>query len=49
MLEPGGELHVATDVEEYFGVIRALVAAEPRFVEQPRPPSSRSPSTTSTT
>ena len=32
-LVPGGELHVATDVEEYFGVIRELVAADPRFVE----------------
>jgi len=32
-LGPLGELHVATDVEEYFGVIRELVAADPRFVE----------------
>ncbi len=37
-LEPGGELHVATDVEEYFDVIRSLIAAEPRLVELPVPP-----------
>jgi tRNA (guanine-N7-)-methyltransferase len=36
-LEPGGDLWVATDVEEYFGVIRALVAGHPRFVERPFP------------
>ena len=34
-LEPGGQLWIATDVEEYFGVIRALVAGHPRFHEQP--------------
>ncbi len=34
-LEPGGELRVATDVEEYFGVIRSLMAAHPRFEELP--------------
>jgi tRNA (guanine-N7-)-methyltransferase len=33
ILEPNGELHIATDVEEYFGVIRELVAREPRFAE----------------
>jgi tRNA (guanine-N7-)-methyltransferase len=33
VLEPGGELHVATDVEEYFGMIRDLVSGEPRLVE----------------
>lgn len=37
-LVPGGELHVATDVEEYFGVIRELIAADPRFAEIPPPP-----------
>jgi len=37
-LEPSGELHVATDVEEYFGVIRGLIAAEPRFAEIEPPP-----------
>lgn len=37
-LEPSGELHVATDVEEYFGVIRELIAAEPRLVEIDPPP-----------
>jgi tRNA (guanine-N7-)-methyltransferase len=35
--EPGGELHVASDVEDYFTMIRALVAARPRFREQPVP------------
>ncbi len=34
-LTPGGDLWVATDVEEYFGVIRELVARHPRF--EPRP------------
>jgi len=37
-LEPSGELHVATDVEEYFGVIRELSASEPRFAEIEPPP-----------
>ena len=37
-LEPAGVLHVATDVQEYFGVITALVAAEPLFSEQLVPP-----------
>lgn len=37
-LKPAGELHVATDVEEYFGVIRDLIAAEPRLVEIEPPP-----------
>ncbi len=36
-LEPGGGLHVATDVEEYFGVIRGLVAAESGLVELSTP------------
>jgi len=36
-LEPAGELHVATDVEEYFGVIRDLITDEPRLIEQPEP------------
>ncbi|WP_165221443.1 tRNA (guanosine(46)-N7)-methyltransferase TrmB [Aquisphaera insulae] len=35
ILKPGGRLEVATDVEEYYEVIRALVAAEPRLPEQP--------------
>ena len=34
-LQPAGELHVASDVDEYFGLIRELIAASPRF--QPRP------------
>jgi tRNA (guanine-N7-)-methyltransferase len=37
-LEPGGELQVATDVEEYFEVIRALIAAELRLSELLAPP-----------
>jgi tRNA (guanine-N7-)-methyltransferase len=34
-LVSGGELRVATDVEEYFGVIRGLVAGRPRFEPTP--------------
>ena len=37
ILLPGGGLHVATDVEEYFGVIRELVASHPRFRPLPTP------------
>lgn len=37
ILEPSGNLHVATDVEEYFEVIRELVAAEARLLELPPP------------
>ncbi len=33
-LELGGELKVASDVEEYFGVIQSLIAANPRFSER---------------
>ncbi len=36
-LEPGGDLWVATDVEEYFGVIGELMAAHPRFRDLPPP------------
>lgn len=36
-LEPGGDLQVATDVEEYFGVICALMATRPRFLDIPLP------------
>lgn len=36
-LQPGGELHVASDVEEYFLLIRELIAANPRLVERPAP------------
>lgn len=32
----GGQLHIATDVEEYFGVMTEIVAARPRFREQRR-------------
>jgi len=34
-LKPGGDLHVVTDVEEYFGVIRSLMATHRRFEAQP--------------
>lgn len=36
-LQPGGALHVASDVEEYFLLIRELIAASPRFLERPAP------------
>ena len=32
-LRPGGRLHVATDVEEYFGVMAGIVRAMPAFRE----------------
>jgi len=34
-LEPAGELKLATDVEEYFLVMRELIAGHPRFAELP--------------
>jgi tRNA (guanine-N7-)-methyltransferase len=37
VLVPGGDFHVATDVEEYFGVMRDLMAHHPEFAEQPPP------------
>src|SRR5262249_22457384 len=37
-LQPDGGLHVATDVEEYFDVIRSLIRAEPRLAETPPGP-----------
>lgn len=36
-LAPGGQLWVASDVEEYFALIRGLIAANPRFREEPLP------------
>ncbi len=36
-LIPGSELHVVTDVLEYFGVITELMAEHPRFANQPVP------------
>ncbi len=36
-LIPGSDLHVVTDVAEYFGVIQALMAEHPRFHELPVP------------
>jgi tRNA (guanine-N7-)-methyltransferase len=37
LLMPGGELRVASDVEEYFGVIRQLLVGQTRLREQPVP------------
>ena len=34
-LTPGGELRVASDVEEYFSLIQSLIAADPRFQARP--------------
>jgi tRNA (guanine-N7-)-methyltransferase len=36
-LQPGGDLCIVSDVEEYFGVMTKLVATRPRFVPQPPP------------
>lgn len=36
-LRPGGDLRVVTDVEEYFGVIRSLMATHDRFRSQSLP------------
>lgn len=36
-LEPGGDFRMATDVEEYFGVMLELMAQHPRFVARPSP------------
>jgi tRNA (guanine-N7-)-methyltransferase len=37
LLQPGGELRVASDVDEYFRLIQHLIAAVPRFKEQTVP------------
>src|SRR5262249_18528226 len=37
IVRPGGLLHAWTDVEEYFGVITALVAGSPAFFPLPAP------------
>lgn len=37
LLIPGSPFHVVTDVAEYFGVIRELMAAHPRFTDLPAP------------
>jgi tRNA (guanine-N7-)-methyltransferase len=36
-LQPGGALRVASDVEEYFELIRSLIEANPRFRPEPVP------------
>ncbi len=37
VLRPGGLLHVVTDVEEYFGIMKGLLAAQPGLRELPPP------------
>jgi len=37
VLKPGGDFHIVTDVEEYFGVMLALMAEHPEFLPQPLP------------
>ena len=37
VLRPGGRLHVATDVEEYFGIMKGLLTEQPRLRELPPP------------
>jgi tRNA (guanine-N7-)-methyltransferase len=37
VLRPGGRLHIATDVEEYFGIMKGLLAEQPRLRELPPP------------
>jgi tRNA (guanine-N7-)-methyltransferase len=36
-LRPGGDFWIATDVEEYFGVMRELMADYPAFTAMPQP------------
>jgi tRNA (guanine-N7-)-methyltransferase len=36
-LEPGGEFWMASDVEEYFGVMRSLMDGHPAFTQLPPP------------
>jgi tRNA (guanine-N7-)-methyltransferase len=36
-LKPGGLLYVVTDVEEYFGIMKGLLAQQPRLRELPPP------------
>lgn len=36
-LRPGGDFRIATDVEEYFGVMQTLMARHPEFLPQPPP------------
>jgi len=38
VLQPGGELHAWTDVEEYFGMMGEIVGQHPCFERQPDPP-----------
>ncbi len=37
VVRPGGHLHIATDVEEYFGVMQKLVAGQLAFTAVPLP------------
>jgi tRNA (guanine-N7-)-methyltransferase len=36
-LRPGGELHIMSDVEEYFGIINDLLSRQPRLRQLPAP------------
>jgi tRNA (guanine-N7-)-methyltransferase len=42
VLRPGGRLHLVTDVEEYFGIMKGLVAEQPGLRELP-PPEPKAP------
>jgi tRNA (guanine-N7-)-methyltransferase len=44
-LEPGGQLRVASDVEEYFCSIQGLITANPRFQPVPNPESKEAENT----
>jgi tRNA (guanine-N7-)-methyltransferase len=37
VLRPAGRLHIASDVEEYFGIMKELLAQEPRWEQLPPP------------
>jgi tRNA (guanine-N7-)-methyltransferase len=40
VLAPGGRFLIATDVAEYFDVMRRIMAAHPEFIPEPPPPPS---------
>ena len=37
ILQPGGDFHIVTDVDEYFGVMQSLMSEHPEFTPQPTP------------
>jgi tRNA (guanine-N7-)-methyltransferase len=45
VLIPGGRLYVASDVEEYFGVMTAILRAMPAFAERPEEAERAAPQT----